>query len=496
MLHLSVLDLTITTLDNYNMAVQKPSIPKGTRDFSPAEMACRNYIFDTVKSIFKKYGYAPLETPAMENLTTLLGKYGDEGDKLLFKILNSGEAFAGVDAEELSHSNALSLKVCEKGLRYDLTVPFARYVVQHQNEITFPFKRFQIQPVWRADRPQKGRYREFYQCDVDVIGSQSQINELELVQIADEVFRKLDINVCIKINNRKVLQGLAEIIGHPDKLVDITVAIDKIDKIGLQAVKEELSERGIDSDGIAILEPILQMQGTNREKLAAIRTVLAGSSTTSGCSTTPGCSSSASGSSAPGSTASEVGLKGVDELEELFNYIESASIKQKVEIDLSLARGLNYYTGAIFEVKALDFQIGSICGGGRYDNLTGIFGLPNISGVGISFGADRIYDVLKGLDKFPKDAIEGTKLLFSNMGSAETAYALPIAARLRSQGISCEIYPDNTKLKKQFDYATKKGIRYFAIIGEDEIKAGEVTLKDLTTGTQQRVPKEELSSLL
>ena len=461
------------------MAVQKPSIPKGTRDFSPAEMACRNYIFDTVKSIFKKYGYAPLETPAMENLTTLLGKYGDEGDKLLFKILNSGEAFAGVDAEELSHSNALSLKVCEKGLRYDLTVPFARYVVQHQNEITFPFKRFQIQPVWRADRPQKGRYREFYQCDVDVIGSQSQINELELVQIADEVFRKLDINVCIKINNRKVLQGLAEIIGHPDKLVDITVAIDKIDKIGLQAVKEELAERGIDSDGIAILEPILQMQGTNREKLSAIRTVLSGSSTTSGFS-----------------TASEVGLKGVDELEELFNYIESANIKQKVEIDLSLARGLNYYTGAIFEVKALDFQIGSICGGGRYDNLTGIFGLPNISGVGISFGADRIYDVLKGLDKFPKDAIEGTKLLFSNMGSAETAYALPIAAQLRSQGISCEIYPDNTKLKKQFDYATKKGIRYFAIIGEDEIKAGEVTLKDLTTETQQRVPKEELSSLL
>ena len=460
------------------MAVQKPSIPKGTRDFSPAEMACRNYIFDTVKSIFKKYGYAPLETPAMENLTTLLGKYGDEGDKLLFKILNSGEAFAGVDAEELSHSNALSLKVCEKGLRYDLTVPFARYVVQHQNEITFPFKRFQIQPVWRADRPQKGRYREFYQCDVDVIGSQSQINELELVQIADEVFRKLDINVCIKINNRKVLQGLAEIIGHPDKLVDITVAIDKIDKIGLQAVKEELSERGIDSDGIAILEPILQMQGTNREKLAAIRTVLSGRG------------------AAPGSTASEVGLKGVDELEELFNYIESANIKQKVEIDLSLARGLNYYTGAIFEVKALDFQIGSICGGGRYDNLTGIFGLPNISGVGISFGADRIYDVLKGLDKFPKDAIEGTKLLFSNMGSTETAYALPIAAQLRSQGISCEIYPDNTKLKKQFDYATKKGIRYFAIIGEDEIKAGEVTLKDLTTGTQQRVPKEELSSLL
>src|SRR5574344_2091500 len=446
--------------------IQKPSIPKGTRDFSPKEMACRNYIFDTVKAVFKKYGYAPLETPSMENLSTLLGKYGDEGDKLLFKILNSGEAFANINSSELKNSNALSLKVCEKGLRYDLTVPFARYVVQHQNELAFPFKRFQIQPVWRADRPQKGRYREFYQCDVDVIGSNSLINELELVQITEEIFAAFDIKICIKINNRKVLQGLSEVIGYPDKIVDITVAIDKIDKIGLDAVKEELKERGIDEKGIAVIEPVLLLTGSNEDKIKAISTIL---------------------------TSSETGMSGVAELSELFELIRTAGITQSVEIDLSLARGLNYYTGAIVEVKALDFQIGSICGGGRYDNLTGIFGLPNMSGVGISFGADRIYDVLKGLDKFPKDAIEGTKLLFSNMGSAETAYALPIAARLRSQGISCEIYPDNTKLKKQFDYATKKGIRYFAIIGEDEIKAGEVTLKDLTTGTQQRVPKEELS---
>lgn len=476
-------------------------------------MACRNYIFDTIRSVFKKFGYAPLETPAMENLSTLLGKYGDEGDKLLFKILNSGDAFAGVAPEQLSNSNSLSLKVCEKGLRYDLTVPFARYVVQHQNEIAFPFKRYQIQPVWRADRPQKGRYREFYQCDVDVIGSRSQLNELELVQIADEVFRKLDINVCIKINNRKVLQGLAEIVGHPDKLIDITVAIDKIDKIGLDAVKAELAERGIESSGIAIIEPVLLMQGSNREKLDSIRKVLSGtqtpgSSTSAGsnnepCSATaagsnnePCCATVAGSNNEPCCVSSATGLKGVDELEELINFIESAGIKQRVEIDLSLARGLNYYTGAIFEVKAMDFQIGSICGGGRYDNLTGIFGLPDMSGVGISFGADRIYDVLRGLDKFPKDAIEGTKILFSNMGSAETAYALPIAADLRSQGISCEIYPDNTKLKKQFDYATKKGIRFFAIIGEDEVKAGEVTLKDLNNGTQQRVAKEELSSRL
>lgn len=444
---------------------QKPSIPKGTRDFGPAEMAGRNYIFDTIRSVFKKYGFNPLETPSMENLSTLLGKYGDEGDKLLFKILNSGDAFAGVQPEQLENSNALSLKVCEKGLRYDLTVPFARYVVQHQNELAFPFKRYQIQPVWRADRPQKGRYREFYQCDVDVIGSKSLINELELVQIVDEVFAKFGINVCIKINNRKVLQGLAEVIGHPDKLVDITVAIDKIDKIGLEAVKAELAERGIDEKGIATIEPVLVLSGTTEEKLAAMKGILA---------------------------SSEAGLKGVAELEELFGYIGVAGIRQEVEIDLSLARGLNYYTGAIFEVKAKDFVIGSICGGGRYDDLTGIFGLPGMSGVGISFGADRIYDVLQGLDKFPKEAIGGTKVLFSNMGDAEVAYTLPIIASLRAQGINCEIYPDKTKLKKQFDYAAKKNIPYFAIVGEQEIADGMVNIKNQTTGEQIVCKKDEI----
>jgi histidyl-tRNA synthetase len=407
--------------------IQKPSIPKGTRDFSPLEMAERNYIFDTIRSVFKKYGYAPLETPSMENLSTLLGKYGDEGDKLLFKILNSGEAFANVQQNELSNSNALSLKVCEKGLRYDLTVPFARYVVQHQNELSFPFKRYQIQPVWRADRPQKGRYREFYQCDVDVIGSKSLINELELVQITDEVFSKFGINVCIKINNRKVLQGLAEVIGHPDKLIDITVAIDKIDKIGIDAVKEELTERGIDNQGLSIIEPILLLKGTTEEKIATMRKILSGDTTIS--------------------KSSDIGLKGIDELEELFSLIKTAGIGQEVEIDLSLARGLNYYTGAIFEVKAKDYVIGSICGGGRYDDLTGIFGLPGMSGVGISFGADRIYDVLKGLDKFPKNAIEGTKILFANMGQNETLYIIPIVKELRAKGVNCEIYPDSTKLK-------------------------------------------------
>lgn len=401
----------------------------------------------------------------MENLSTLLGKYGDEGDKLLFKILNSGDAFAGVEPQQLENSNALSLKVCEKGLRYDLTVPFARYVVQHQNELAFPFKRYQIQPVWRADRPQKGRYREFYQCDVDVIGSKSLINELELVQIVDEVFAKFGINVCIKINNRKVLQGLAEVIGHPDKLIDITVAIDKIDKIGLDAVKAELAERGIDGKGIATIEPVLTLSGTTEEKLAAMKGILA---------------------------TSEAGLKGVAELEELFGYIAVAGIKQEVEIDLSLARGLNYYTGAIFEVKAKDFAIGSICGGGRYDDLTGIFGLPGMSGVGISFGADRIYDVLQGLDKFPKEAIGGTKVLFSNMGDAEVAYSLPIIAGLRAQGINCEIYPDKTKLKKQFDYAAKKNIPYFVIVGEQEIADGVVNIKNQTTGEQIVCKKDEI----
>ena len=444
---------------------QKPGIPKGTRDFGPAEMAGRNYIFDTIRSVFKKYGFNPLETPSMENLSTLLGKYGDEGDKLLFKILNSGDAFAGVEPQQLENSNALSLKVCEKGLRYDLTVPFARYVVQHQNELAFPFKRYQIQPVWRADRPQKGRYREFYQCDVDVIGSKSLINELELVQIVDEVFAKFGINVCIKINNRKVLQGLAEVIGHPDKLIDITVAIDKIDKIGLDAVKAELAERGIDEKGIATIEPVLTLSGTTEEKLAAMKGILA---------------------------TSEAGLKGVAELEELFGYIAVAGIKQEVEIDLSLARGLNYYTGAIFEVKAKDFAIGSICGGGRYDDLTGIFGLPGMSGVGISFGADRIYDVLQGLDKFPKEAIGGTKVLFSNMGDAEVAYSLPIIAGLRAQGINCEIYPDKTKLKKQFDYAAKKNIPYFVIVGEQEIADGVVNIKNQTTGEQIVCKKDEI----
>ena len=444
---------------------QKPSIPKGTRDFGPAEMAGRNYIFDTIRSVFKKYGFAPLETPSMENLSTLLGKYGDEGDKLLFKILNSGDAFAKVQGEELANSNALSLKVCEKGLRYDLTVPFARYVVQHQNELAFPFKRYQIQPVWRADRPQKGRYREFYQCDVDVIGSKSLINELELVQIVDEVFAKFGINVCIKINNRKVLQGLAEVIGHPDKLVDITVAIDKIDKIGLDAVKSELAERGIDEKGIATIEPVLVLSGTTEEKLATMKGILA---------------------------SSEAGLKGLAELEELFGYIAVAGIKQEVEIDLSLARGLNYYTGAIFEVKAKDFAIGSICGGGRYDDLTGIFGLPGMSGVGISFGADRIYDVLQGLDKFPKEAIIGTKVLFSNMGDAEVAYSLPIIAGLRAQGINCEIYPDKSKLKKQFDYAAKKNIPYFVIVGEQEIADGVVNIKNQVTGEQIVCKKDEI----
>lgn len=454
---------------------QKPSIPKGTRDFGPVEMAGRNYIFDTVKSVFRKYGFAPLETPSMENLSTLLGKYGEEGDKLLFKILDSGDAFAGDriegsrDADGSINSNRLSLKVCEKGLRYDLTVPFARYVVQHQNELAFPFKRYQIQPVWRADRPQKGRYREFYQCDVDVIGSRSLINELELVQIADEVFGIFGVNVLIKINNRKVLAGLAEVCGHPDKLVDITVAIDKIDKIGLEAVKEELSERGLDAAGISVIEPVLTLSGTTGEKMAAMRSVL---------------------------SSSETGMKGLDELEELFGLIGAAGVRQEVEIDLSLARGLNYYTGAIFEVKAKDFAIGSICGGGRYDDLTGIFGLPGMSGVGISFGADRIYDVLLGLDKFPKDAIRGTEILFANMGEAEMKAILPSAKSLREAGHSVEIYPDAVKLRKQFEYADKRGVKYLVIAGSDEIARGTANLKNLSSGEQKEVALDNLAAEL
>ena len=426
---------------------QKPSIPKGTRDFGPVEMAGRNYIFDTIRSVFKLYGYAPIETPSMENLSTLLGKYGDEGDKLLFRILNSGDAFSGIDfsqfhveggAPDEYNSKALSLKVCEKGLRYDLTVPFARYVVQHQNDIAFPFKRYQIQPVWRADRPQKGRYREFYQCDVDVIGSKSLLNELELVQIVDKVFSIFGISVCIKINNRKVLTGLAEICGFPDKVVDITVAIDKIDKIGLEAVEAEMKEAGLPESAVEVIRPVLLLKGDVQEKLSVMRGLMSGGS--------------ASGA------VSETGLKGLDELDELFGLIAGASVGQETELDLSLARGLNYYTGAIFEVKAKDFAIGSICGGGRYDNLTGIFGLPGMSGVGISFGADRIYDVLTGLDKFPSGMKSSAKILFANMGDSEVRYLVPVVKALRDAGVSCEIYPDTAKLKKQFDYADRKAI--------------------------------------
>jgi len=441
---------------------QKPSIPKGTRDFGPAEMAARNYIFDTIKSVYRTYGYSQIETPAMENLSTLLGKYGEEGDKLLYRILNSGDAFANVDP-----SKPLAGQVCEKGLRYDLTVPFARFVVQHQNELTFPFRRFQIQPVWRADRPQKGRYREFYQCDADVIGSTSQLNELELVQIVDQVFRKFDVRVCIKINNRKVLTGLAEICGFPDKVVDITVAIDKIDKIGIEAVEAEMIEKGLSPEAVKIIEPVLTLQGDASEKIATMRGIM---------------------------STSETGLKGLDELEELFGFIAVADIKNQVEIDLSLARGLNYYTGAIFEVKALDYQIGSICGGGRYDNLTGIFGLPNMSGVGISFGADRIYDVLGGLNKFPSEVTSSTRLLFANMG--EAVYLIPVIKSLREAGLACEIYPEQTKLKKQFDYADRKSIGFLSIVGSDEAAKGEINIKNLATGEQKSFSKDDVQAIL
>ena len=444
---------------------QKPSIPKGTRDFSPVEMAGRDYIFNTVRTVFKKYGYSPIETPAMENLSTLLGKYGEEGDKLLFKVLNSGDAFSGISPDMLQNSNSLSVKVCEKGLRYDLTVPFARFVVQHQNELVFPFKRYQIQPVWGADRPQKGRYREFYQCDVDVVGSDSLINELELVQIVDGVFNHLGLSVAVKINNRKVLSGIAEVTGHADKLIDITVAIDKIDKIGVEAVKEELRLKGVDEKAVSIIEPILSLTGTTEEKLSEIKSIL---------------------------LSSETGLKGVAELEELFSLINSSGVNCAVELDLSLARGLNYYTGAIFEVKSTEAQMGSICGGGRYDDLTGIFGLKGVSGVGISFGADRIYDVISALDRFPKDAVEGTKVLFTNMGKRELLYTIPIVKHLREAGVSAEIYTDETKLKKQFDYAEKRGIPFLAIIGEDEVTNSKISLKNLSTGEQKNVDKQDI----
>lgn len=442
---------------------QKPSIPKGTRDFGQREMAARNYIFDTVRSVFRTYGYSQIETPAMENLSTLLGKYGEEGDKLLFRILNSGDAFSGVDFDK-----PLTPQVCEKGLRYDLTVPFARYVVQHRDELTFPFKRFQIQPVWRADRPQKGRYREFYQCDVDAIGSKSQLCELELVQIVDKVFEKLGIRVLLKINNRKVLTGLAEICGFPDKVVDITVAIDKLDKIGLDAVKGEMLTKGLTPEAVQMLEPVLTLSGSTSEKIAVMRSMMGSSPT---------------------------GLKGLDELEELFGYIEAAGIRTPVELDLSLARGLNYYTGAIFEVKALDWQIGSICGGGRYDNLTGIFGLPDMSGVGISFGADRIYDVLMGLDKFPNDLRSSTTVLFANMGAEELKYILPVASALRSEGVAVEIYPDQTKLKKQFEYADRKFIPFLSINGGSEVEADTVNIKNLSSGEQKSFPKDDVKGM-
>lgn len=445
----------------------KPGIPKGTRDFSPVEMAKRNYIFDTIREVFYLYGFQQIETPSMENLSTLMGKYGEEGDKLLFKIQNSGDYFSGLTDEELLSRNAAKLasKFCEKGLRYDLTVPFARYVVMHRDEITFPFKRFQIQPVWRADRPQKGRYREFYQCDADVVGSNSLLNEVELVQMIDTVFNRFGIRVSIKVNNRKILTGIAEIIGEADKIVDITVAIDKLDKIGLDNVNAELASKGISEEAIAKLQPIIQLKGTNAEKLATLKQVLAGS---------------------------ETGLKGVEESEFILHAVEGLHVKSEVELDLTLARGLNYYTGAIFEVKALDVQIGSISGGGRYDNLTGVFGMDGMSGVGISFGADRIYDVLNQLDLYPKEAVNGTQLLFVNFGEAEAAYVLPVLMQAREAGIRAEIYPDNAKMKKQMGYANSKNIPFVALVGETEMNEGKVTLKNMTTGEQTLVTPEEL----
>ncbi len=445
----------------------KPSIPKGTRDFSPIEMAKRNYIFNTIRETFHKFGYQQIETPSMENLSTLMGKYGDEGDKLLFKIQNSGDYFSALTDEELLSRNAAKLasKFCEKGLRYDLTVPFARYVVMHRDEITFPFKRYQIQPVWRADRPQKGRYREFYQCDADVVGSDSLLNEVELVQMIDAVFTRFGVRVSIKINNRKILSGIAEIIGEADKIVDITVAIDKLDKIGLDNVNAELASKGIPQEAIDKLQPIILLSGTNAEKLETLKNVLA---------------------------ASETGMKGIEESEFILNTLNGLNIKSEIELDLTLARGLNYYTGAIFEVKALDVQIGSISGGGRYDNLTGVFGMPGVSGVGISFGADRIFDVLNQLDLYPKEAVNGTQLLFVNFGAAEASYCLPVLAKAREAGIRAEIYPDAAKMKKQMSYANAKEIPFVAIVGENEMKEGKLMLKNMVSGEQNLVSAEEL----
>ena len=457
---------------------QKPSIPKGTRDFGPQEMSRRNYIFNTIREVYSLYGFEQIETPAMENLSTLMGKYGEEGDKLLFKILNSGDFLRGISPDDLATgaTGHLAAQLCEKGLRYDLTVPFARYVVQHREELALPFRRYQIQPVWRADRPQKGRYREFYQCDADVVGSDSLLCEVELMQIVDEVFRRFGIRVCIKINNRKILSGIAEMIGEADKIVDITVAIDKLDKIGLDAVNEELREDGISEEAIQKLQPIINLSGTNDEKIQTMREVLAGS---------------------------ETGQKGIDEVEFVLRTLNSlnnqstpSSPKSILQLDLTLARGLNYYTGCIFEVKALDVEIGSITGGGRYDNLTGIFGMPGLSGVGISFGADRIYDVLNQLNLYPEAVTTATQVLFINFGEKETDYSLPILAALRKQGIRCEIYLDASKMKKQMQYANQKGIPFVAMTGETEMQAGKVMLKNMTTGEQQLLSPEELHQAL
>ena len=449
------------------MGSNKPSIPKGTRDFGPEEMAKRNYIFNTIKGVYALYGFQQIETPAMETLPTLLGKYGDEGDKLLFKVLNSGDYLKGISDEDLQGRDTLKLqtKLCEKGLRYDLTVPFARYVVMHREELQLPFKRYQIQPVWRADRPQKGRYREFYQCDADVVGSDSLLNEVELMQIVDTVFTKFGIRVAIMINNRKILAGIAEVIGEADKIVDITVAIDKLDKIGIDNVNEELRNDGLPEEAVQKLQPIIRLEGSNDEKLSVIADFL---------------------------KTSETGLKGVEETRFILDTLKTASLKNEVDLNLTLARGLNYYTGAIFEVKALDTPMGSITGGGRYDNLTGIFGMPGLSGVGISFGADRIYDVLNALDLYPKEATTATQLLFINFGEKETAYCLPLAAAARRAGIRTEVYPDKAKMKKQMSYANAKGIAFVALAGDDEIAKGKVTIKNMATGEQKLVTAEEM----
>ena len=450
---------------------QKPSIPKGTRDFGPVEMAKRNYIFNTIKEVYALYGFQQIETPAMETLQTLMGKYGEEGDKLLFKILNSGDYMNKVSDEDIHSLGSLKLAamLCEKGLRYDLTVPFARYVVQHRDELQMPFKRYQIQPVWRADRPQKGRYREFYQCDADVVGSDSLLNEVELMQIVDTVFTKFGVRVCIKINNRKILTGIAEVIGEAEKIVDITVAIDKLDKIGLDNVNEELRNDGISEEAIEKLQPIISLSGSNDEKLAVISKVLEGS---------------------------EIGLKGVEETKFILDTLKTVGLNNEIELDLTLARGLNYYTGAIFEVKALDTPMGSITGGGRYDNLTGIFGLPGLSGVGISFGADRIYDVLNALDLYPKEAVNSTQVLFINFGEKETAYCLPIVSAARAAGIRTEIFPDKAKMKKQMSYANAKQIPFVVLAGENEMAAGKVTLKNMESGEQTLVSAEELIAVV